>query len=78
MPFSSGRYQFPLFHVPHIWDLTKAGAFRNEFIINPKYWGTVEIWINRLRYRLSENSIPFFKVIDPIRYLAAGGSFAFN
>jgi len=31
------------FHVPHIWDLTKAGAFRKEFRINPKYWGTVEI-----------------------------------
>jgi len=36
MLFSSMRYHFLPFHVPHIWDLTKAGAFRKEFRINPK------------------------------------------
>jgi len=47
---------------PNIWDLTKTESFRKEFIINPKYWGTVKIRINRPKYRLSENSIPFVLV----------------
>jgi hypothetical protein len=59
--------------VPHIWDLTKAGSFRKESTINPKYWSTAKIRIDRPRYRLSENSIPFVWVIDPLIYSPAFG-----
>ena len=56
---------------PNIWDLTKTESFRKEFRINPKYWDTVKIRINRSRYRLSENSIPFVLVIVQYVFLVS-------
>jgi len=52
---------------PNIWDLTKTEASIKEFVINPKYLGTVKIRIDRPRSRLSENSIPFVLVIGPFK-----------